>query len=148
MPKQDALKVYNTFVGGLVTESTPLTFPENGVKDTVNCIFDKKGDIRRRLGINYESSSSLTNKNVTESEWQTKAVGCFEWSEVAGDGSRHFLVVQVNATLYYFDNSHAKFNATVDFPTPPLQLPIAIIFFILLKLLFLFKSFKKSSSVG
>ena len=25
------------------------------------------------------------------------------WSEVAGDGSRHFLVVQVNATLYYFD---------------------------------------------
>jgi len=103
MPKQDALKVYNTFVGGLVTESTPLTFPENGVKDTVNCIFDKKGDIRRRLGINYESSSSLTNKNVTESEWQTKAVGCFEWSEVAGDGSRHFLVVQVNATLYYFD---------------------------------------------
>jgi hypothetical protein len=103
MPKKDALKVYNTFVAGLVTESTPLTFPENAVKDAVNCIFDKKGDIRRRLGINYESSSSLTNKNVTESEWQTKAVGCFEWNEVAGDGSKHFLVVQANATLYYFD---------------------------------------------
>ena len=103
MPKKDALKVYNTFVAGLVTESTPLTFPENAVKDAINCIFDKKGDIRRRLGINYESSSSLTNKNVTESEWQTKAVGCFEWSEVAGDGNRHFLVVQANATLYYFD---------------------------------------------
>ena len=103
MPKKDALKIYNTFVAGLVTESTPLTFPENAVKDAINCIFDKKGDIRRRLGINYESSSSLTNKNVTESEWQTKAVGCFEWSEVAGDGSKHFLVVQANATLYYFD---------------------------------------------
>ena len=103
MPKNDSLKVYNTFVGGLVTEATPLTFPENAVQDAVNCIFDKKGDIRRRLGVNYESSHALTNKNNAESLWQTKGVGCFEWREVAGDGNRHFLVVQVNTTLYYFD---------------------------------------------
>ncbi len=103
MPKNDSLKVYNTFVGGLVTEATPLTFPENAVQDAVNCIFDKKGDIRRRLGINYESSYSITNKNVAESVWQTQAVGCFQWDEVAGDGNRHFLVAQVGPTLYYFD---------------------------------------------
>ena len=103
MPKTDSLKVYNTFVGGLVTEATPLTFPENATQSALNCIFDKKGDIRRRLGINYESSYSITNKNVAESVWQTQAVGCFQWDEVAGDGNRHFLVAQVGSTLYYFD---------------------------------------------
>ena len=51
MPRNNSLKVYNSFVGGLVTEATPLTFPENGVSDALNCIFDKKGDVRRRLGI-------------------------------------------------------------------------------------------------
>jgi hypothetical protein len=103
MPKNDSLKVYNTFVGGLVTESTPLTFPENAVQDALNCIFDKKGDIRRRLGVNYEASATSTSKSIAESTWQTQAVGSFEWKEVAGDGNRHFLVVQVDTTLYYFD---------------------------------------------
>ena len=42
MPKTDSLKVYNTFVGGLVTEATPLTFPENATQSALNCIFDKK----------------------------------------------------------------------------------------------------------
>ena len=103
MPKQDSLKVYNTFVAGLVTESTPLTFPENAIRDGDNCIFDKKGDVRRRLGLDYEASSSVTTKSITESEWQTKAVGTFEWNEVAGDGDRNFGVIQVNDTLYYYN---------------------------------------------
>jgi hypothetical protein len=103
MPKNDSLKVYNTFVAGLVTESTPLTFPENAVKDALNCIFDKKGDVRRRLGLNYESGATSTSKTIAEATWQTQAVGCFEWREVAGDGNRHFLVVQVDDTLYFYD---------------------------------------------
>jgi hypothetical protein len=103
VPKSDSLKVYNTFVAGLVTESTPLTFPENAVLGTDNCVFDKKGDIRRRLGLDYEASYSVTAKSITESEWQTKAVGVFEWSEVAGDGDRTFGVIQVNDKLYYYD---------------------------------------------
>ena len=103
MPRNNSLKVYNSFVGGLVTEATPLTFPENGVSDALNCIFDKKGDVRRRLGIDYESSASLTSKSLAESKWQTQAVGCFEWDEVGGDGDKKFLVVQVDTFLYYYD---------------------------------------------
>jgi len=113
MPKNESLKVYNTFVAGLVTEATPLTFPENAVQDADNCIFDKKGDIRRRLGIDYEASSSLTTKTLAESKWRTQAVGVFEWKEVGGDGDLHFSVTQVDNILYYHDLSSQPISGNI-----------------------------------
>lgn len=103
MPRNVGLKVYNTFVAGLVTETTPLNVPENSVLDADNCVFDKKGDIRRRLGMDYESSHTFSTNNVPESTWQSQAVGSFEWQEVAGDGNKEFIVVQVDDTLHYYD---------------------------------------------
>jgi|DEB0MinimDraft_12_1074336.scaffolds.fasta_scaffold00237_6 hypothetical protein len=105
MPRNQSLKVYNTFVAGLVTEATPLTFPENAVLGADNCVFDKKGDIRRRLGLDYEASAALTNLDVVEATWETQAVGSWVWEEVGGDGTLHFLVVQIDATLHFYDLS-------------------------------------------
>ena len=105
MPRNQSLKVYNTFVAGLVTESTPLTFPENAVLGSDNCVFDKKGDIRRRLGLDYEASAALTSLTIPEATWETQAVGSWVWEEVGGDGTLHFLVVQVDATLHFYDLS-------------------------------------------
>jgi hypothetical protein len=105
MPRNESLKVYNTFVGGLVTESTPLTFPENSSLDSLNVTYDKKGDVKRRLGLDYEASSTNTSLSIAETKWDTQAVGVFEWKQVGGDGDLHFLVIQVDATLYYYDIS-------------------------------------------
>jgi hypothetical protein len=103
MPRQQSLKVYNTFVGGLVTEATPLSFPENAVLAESNCVFDKQGDIRRRLGMDYEATYTLTAESQPEAVWEDKAVGVFQWEEVAGDGNRTFSVVQINDTLHFYD---------------------------------------------
>jgi len=50
----DSTKVFNTFVAGLITEAGPLTFPENSSKDELNCVLSRKGNRRRRLGVDYE----------------------------------------------------------------------------------------------
>jgi hypothetical protein len=103
LPRQAGTKTYNTFVAGLVTEATPLTFPENAALAVENCDFEKEGDIHRRLGVNYESGYALSTKAIAEASFQTKAVCAYVWNTVAGDGNRNFLVIQINTTLYYVD---------------------------------------------
>ncbi len=103
MARTSAAKTYSTFVAGLVTEATPLNYPENAVLDTLNCVFEHEGDIHRRLGVNYEAGYSLTAKTVAEATFQTQAVGDHRWHNVGGDGNLNFLVVQVDTTLYYID---------------------------------------------
>lgn len=72
MARNSAAKTYSTFVAGLMTEATPLNYPENTVLETLNCVFEREGNIRRRLGMDYEASSSLTSKTTAEATWQTQ----------------------------------------------------------------------------
>jgi len=111
MPRNESLKVYNTFVGGLVTEATPLTFPENASLDALNVVFDSDGNVQRRLGMDYEASATVTSESIVQTLWDTKAIGIFEWKEVGGDGDLHFLVVQVNTILYFYDISSTPVSA-------------------------------------
>ena len=112
MARTAAAKTYSNFVAGLITEATPLNFPENGVLGSLNVSFDKKGNIRRRLGMDYESSATLTSKTLAETTvWQTQAVGTYNWNTVGGDGNTNFLVIQVDATLYYYDLSGSAVSA-------------------------------------
>ena len=72
MARTSASKTYSTFVAGLMTEATPLNYPANTVLDTLNCVFEREGNIKRRLGIDYEASATLTSKSTAEATWQTK----------------------------------------------------------------------------
>ena len=110
MARTSAAKTYSTFVAGLVTEATPLNFPENAVLKTLNCVFHKEGNIQRRLGIDYEAGSSLTSKTIAEATFQTQAVGGFKWHNVGGDGNLNFLVVQIDTLLYYVDMSQTALS--------------------------------------
>jgi len=103
MPRQAASKTYNTYVAGLVTEATPLTYPENAVSDALNCIFNRQGNVSRRLGIDYESGYSATSESIANALWETQAIQAMEWTNVGGDGGLTFIVIQVDDTLYYFD---------------------------------------------
>ena len=84
-----------------MTEATPLNYPENTVLDTLNCVFEHEGNIRRRLGMDYEASAVLTTKSLSETKFQTQGVGIDVWSNVGGDGNLHFLIRQVDKTLYF-----------------------------------------------
>ena len=44
----------NTFVKGLITEATPLTFPANASLDEDNFVLNRQGSRQRRFGMNFE----------------------------------------------------------------------------------------------
>ena len=98
-------KPYSTFVAGLITEAGPLTFPENASHDELNCILFRKGNRRRRLGVDYENSFALSTATITEAQARDNAVNTYVWTAVGGDGTRNFLIIQLDTTLHYYDLS-------------------------------------------
>lgn len=97
MPRQIAPSVQNNFVKGLVTEATGLNFPENACTETYNCVFERDGSVRRRLGIDYEASYST--QTVSRS---TAVVNTYYWASAAGSGDNTLVVVQAGSTLYFY----------------------------------------------
>ena len=60
MSQAKANKLYRTFLKGLVTEASPLTFPENTTYDEDNMLVFPAGNRARRLGIDYEDGYQLS----------------------------------------------------------------------------------------
>lgn len=91
----------NNFIGGLLTERGELTFPENASVDELNCDLLKTGSRRRRLGIAIEAGSAPT----TETIGANTTITTHKWNNVAEQADVDFTVLQVGATLMFFDNS-------------------------------------------
>jgi len=112
------LQVSN-FTGGLVTDFHPLNTPPNVTTFEDNCDLDRKGSRRRRLGFNTEDAiigafDSSSNDLVY--------IKTYQWNSVANQGRLQFLVVQLGATLYFFDRavdplSTGQLPFTVDLNT-------------------------------
>jgi hypothetical protein len=107
----DSAKVFNTFVAGLITEAGPLTFPENASKDELNCILFRKGNRRRRLGLDYESSGALSAVTLTDANALAQGLTSDVWTAVAGSGTRNFLVIQIDTTLHFYDLSTSPLSS-------------------------------------
>lgn len=116
MPRAQQVKNYNTFVKGLVTEASPLTFPENASLDEENFELYVDGSRRRRKGIEYEVGSSSTSVTLSSDD----ALVTYNWDTVAGDAAINFVVVQTGAILRFYTNG-SSFGApkafTVDLTT-------------------------------
>jgi len=95
---ESQVTVENGFIRGLISEATGLNFPKDGCTDTLNCVFDQKGVVSRRLGFDYESSNSTTS--VTRS---SSAITEYLWESVGGNGNLNFVVVQVGDTLHFYE---------------------------------------------
>lgn len=107
MPQRYSQKPVNTFIKGLVTEASEMTFPENASSDELNCDLLQNGARRRRKGVKYET-------NYQESSFAYSAgdfVHSFTWSNVSGLSGTEFLVIQVKSTLYFYDKSYATLSA-------------------------------------
>jgi len=100
MPRQPLTTVENNFVAGLKTEYTGLNFPENSVIETDNCVFNRIGEVSRRLGIDLEGLGSYTTIDRTGS-----AINSFVWLNAAGDGTTNLLVVQIGGVLRFYEAS-------------------------------------------
>lgn len=105
MSRPSANKVYKTFVAGLVTEASPLTYPENASIDEDNTVITRRGNRRRRLGIDYISDHTLFSCGIDQAEARSYAVQEFFWTNVANKNTLKFLVLQLGATLFFYDVS-------------------------------------------
>ena len=118
MARNVAQAVENNFVRGLITEASGLNFPENACVETDNCHFDLTGEVRRRLGIDFEQSNDTKAIDRTNA-----AINTYLWKNVGGNGNVSIWVVQVGDTLYFYlvsaglSLSAGELATTVDLTT-------------------------------
>ena len=103
MPQLGQVAV-NTFVGGLLTEAGELTFPENASVDELNCDLLKDGSRRRRLGLSIESGSALSTEVVSSNSIVTTHL----WQNVGEQAGVEFVVVQLGATLFFYEQGDGE----------------------------------------
>lgn len=102
MPKQIAKQEVNSFVGGLITEASPLNYPPNASIDEENFDLFTNGTRGRRKGIDWENEYELINSGITVSALKDSAYNTFKWTSPGGDSSKEILVVQVAKKLFFF----------------------------------------------
>lgn len=103
MPEQVLQTSVNTFVKGLITEASPLTYPKDSSVDELNCELERTGVRRRREGIIYEEDFEFSSFTTTEGQ----LVHTQRWENVANTAGSEFLVLQVGSTLYFYDKGAA-----------------------------------------
>jgi hypothetical protein len=97
MARSHGIVVQNKFIKGLITEGTALSFPEDACTETFNCVFDHKGRVTRRLGIDLETNKVTTNQVLTGASIVT-----YLWKNVGGNGDLNFVVVQIGDSLHFY----------------------------------------------
>lgn len=105
MPQAKQTGEFNTFVGGLVTEASPLTFPENASIDEVNFVLDKDGTRQRRLGMDREGGLTPYNISYVVTPVGDLALSAYEWKDVAGIASKSIIACQIHDKLYIIDRA-------------------------------------------
>lgn len=111
MPRQTAGVEVNAFVKGLITEASPLTFPDNASLDEMNLVLNKDGSRRRRLGMDYEPSYALINSGQTSSP--TLVFTPFVWKQPGGYTDKEFLVIQSGTRITILDSTIKPISASV-----------------------------------
>lgn len=103
MPRSFQPVEFNTFVAGYVTEASPLTFPPNASLDEENFILFRDGSRARRPGFDYEKDCVIVDSAAQLPADGTLITGSYRWTNVGGDGSKTFIVVQIQNSILFFD---------------------------------------------
>lgn len=93
----------NTFVAGLVTDASPLTFPDNASLAEENFVLERDGSRRRRLGMDYEANAVIIDSNELNITGGDIGRSSFKWENAGGDPDKALLAVQFGTRLDLFD---------------------------------------------
>lgn len=104
MPRQTAPAEVTTFVKGLITEASPLTFPENASLDELNFILNKDGSRQRRLGMEFRPESAEMTLPISSPNGLK--ISTFKWEGVGGDPLKTTIVLQCGKSIYLIDASN------------------------------------------
>lgn len=112
MPVQTAANEINGFIKGLITEASPLTFPDNASIDEVNMIPNRDGSRNRRLGMNFEENFNLLNTGVAYKEGA--AIYSYTWKNPGGYADKEFSILQLGGSILIFDTSLTPISGSVQ----------------------------------
>ncbi len=96
-------KIYRSFTKGLITEASPLTFPENASIDEENFVLNRNGSRSRRLGLDYEGGYALTSTGFSSSSLATGKQSFHKWDMPGGDSTVAIGVVRILDKLWFID---------------------------------------------
>lgn len=97
MSRSVASVVENNFSKGLITEASPLNFPENACTEALNVKFNQDGTVERRPGFEYEEDYTLTSITRNSSAFTE-----FIWENAGGNNTVSFVVQQVGDSILFF----------------------------------------------
>lgn len=112
MPVQTAASEVNGFIKGLITEASPLTFPDNASLDEVNMVLNRDGSRNRRLGMDFEENRILMNSGVPYNEGA--AISSYTWKNPGGYADKEFSVLQLGGSILIFDTSAAPISGALQ----------------------------------
>ncbi len=113
MARQRAPVQVNQFVGGINTESNPLTPPANASFDELNMEILLDGSRRRRRGFNTEDSHTSINTGISIQSDQIIARSQFKWDNPGGLSGRQLLVVQIGNHVAIHDLDTAPLSSAI-----------------------------------
>lgn len=96
-------KLYRSFTKGLITEASPLTFPENASIDEENFVLNRNGSRSRRLGVDYEGGYTLTSTGFSSAAIQTGKQSFHKWDTPGGDTTVAIGVIRILDKLWFID---------------------------------------------
>lgn len=106
-------KVYRSFVKGIITEASPLTFPENASIDEDNFVLNRTGSRYRRLGVDYEDYGALTSTGFATSIISSGKQSFHKWTSPGGSSSVSIGVVRIYNKLWFMDLLSSSPSATL-----------------------------------
>ncbi len=96
-------KAFRSFTKGLITEASPLTFPENASLDEDNFVLNRNGSRSRRLGVDYENLYQLNNTSVTPDSIKEGKQSFHVWTTPGGSTSVSIGIIRIANKLFFLD---------------------------------------------
>lgn len=103
MAKVTSEKKYSSFIRGLITEASALTFPENASLDEENFDLNIDGSRARRLGVDYEQGYSLISTGIATAILDGTKKSCHRWDFPGGATDVVIGVVRAYDKLWFLN---------------------------------------------
>lgn len=113
MARSNSAIEINKFVAGLITEASPLNFPDNATLDEDNFILNKDGTRQRRLGMDFENNYTIVATTLAPPADGEVAITSARWRNAGGDALKNLMAVQVGNELRIFDMDSSPISSGI-----------------------------------
>lgn len=111
MAKQRAPLEFNSLAGGIITEASPLTFPDSASLDEVNFELRSDGTRRRRQGFEFEADFEQHDLNLAYALGNPSVVSSFLWQNVSGQAATEYAVIQVDNAIHIYSTGGTSLSS-------------------------------------